>query len=74
MEITEVKPKVTNNKESMIYYEMCDPVTGEKTAGAITTPIKPSIAKKMPKFQTVIISTLNPAEVVEVLRKGGEQF
>ena len=51
-----------------LYFEMCD-LNGNKVAGASTIPI-PDMPE-MAGFRTVIISKLEPYEVVKILQKAG---
>jgi hypothetical protein len=54
-----------------MYFEMCD-LDGRKVAGAATIPIPDPV--EAGKFRTVVLSTLDPFEVVKVLRKAGVEL
>jgi hypothetical protein len=71
MKVAGTKSVPTNNAQTRIYYEMCYS-SEEKVAGAITIPIAPSV--KVPEFKAIVLSTLNPSEVAEALRKAGQQL
>jgi hypothetical protein len=53
---------------SMLYFEICD-LTGEKVAGAATIPF-PNVPG-VTDYRTVILSKLEPQEVIAVLKQAG---
>jgi hypothetical protein len=57
-----------NLESNQIYFEMCD-LNGKKVAGAITIPIPNN--SEIANFRSVILSTLEPEMIAEVLQKAG---
>ncbi len=53
------------------YFEMCD-LDGKKVAGAATIPIPET--SELGGFRTVILSTLEPNEVVGILKRAGAEL